>query len=142
MKQYDLSRFIAAQETSYETALAEIRNGRKESHWMWFIFPQIDGLGASPTAKYYALKDLDEAKAYMTHPVLGARLREICRVLLGLPDRDAEAIFGWPDVLKLRSCLTLFAAACPQEPLFSQLLAKFYGGESDPRTLEILGLTA
>ena len=140
MKQHDLSRFIEAQAGDYETALAEIRAGRKESHWMWYIFPQIDGLGFSPTARHYAIRDLDEARAYLAHPVLGPRLVAICEALLALPDTDAEPIFGWPDVLKLRSSMTLFAAARPEQPVFDRVLAKFYGGEPDRRTLEILGL--
>ena len=140
MKQYDLSRFVDAQAGDYETALAEIRSGRKKSHWMWYIFPQIDGLGFSPTARHYAIRDLDEARAYLAHPVLGPRLVAICQALLALPDTDAELIFGWPDVLKLRSSMTLFAAARPEEPVFNRVLAKFYGGEPDRRTLELLGM--
>ena len=140
MNEYDLSRFVDAQAGDYETALAEIRRGRKESHWMWYIFPQIDGLGFSPTARHYAIKGIDEARAYLAHPTLGPRLVTICEALLSLPDTDAEPIFGWPDVLKLRSSITLFAAARPEEPVFDRVLAKFYGGEPDRRTLEILGL--
>ena len=139
-EKHDLSRFVSAQAGDYETALAEIKSGRKKSHWMWYIFPQIDGLGFSPTARHYAVRDLDEARAYLAHPILGPRLVTICEALLALPDRDAEPIFGWPDVLKLRSSMTLFAAARPEEPVFRQVLAKFYGGEPDRRTLEILGL--
>ena len=142
MKRHDLSRFVDAQAGDYETALAEIRRGRKESHWMWYIFPQIDGLGFSPTARHYAIRDLDEARAYLAHPLLGPRLVAICEALLALPDTDAEPIFGWPDVLKLRSSMTLFAAARPEEPVFGRVLAKFYGGEPDRRTLELLGLSA
>ena len=140
MKPHDLSRFVDAQAGDYETALAEIKAGRKESHWMWYIFPQIDGLGFSPTARHYAIRDLDEARAYLAHPLLGPRLVAICEALLALPDTDAEPIFGWPDVLKLRSSMTLFAAARPEQPVFGRVLAKFYGGEPDRRTLELLGL--
>ena len=140
MKQHDLSRFVDAQAGDYETALAEIRRGRKESHWMWYIFPQIDGLGFSPTARHYAIKGIDEARAYLAHPTLGPRLVAICEALLALPDTDAEPIFGWPDVLKLRSSMTLFNAARPEEPVFGRVLAKFYGGEPDRRTLELLGM--
>ena len=140
MKQHDLSRFVDAQTGDYETALAEIRRGRKESHWMWYIFPQIDGLGFSPTARHYAIKGIDEARAYLAHTTLGPRLVAICEALLALPDTDAEPIFGWPDVLKLRSSMTLFNAARPEEPVFGRVLTKFYNGEPDRRTLEILGL--
>ena len=138
--EHNLSRFVSAQAGDYDIALAEIRSGRKKSHWMWYIFPQIDGLGFSPTARHYAIKNLDEARAYLAHPVLGPRLVAVCAALLALPDRDAEPVFGWPDVLKLRSSMTLFAAARPEEPVFNRVLAKFYGGEPDPRTLELLGV--
>ena len=108
MEKIDLSLFEQAHRSSYRTALTEIRNGRKQSHWMWYIFPQIDGLGFSPTARRYAVKGIDEARAYLAHSTLGPRLVAICEELLTLPDTDAEPIFGWPDVLKLRSSMTLF----------------------------------
>ncbi|ADG11893.1 DUF1810 domain-containing protein [Caulobacter segnis] len=134
----DLSRFVEAQATTYQTALAELRRGRKESHWMWFVFPQIQGLGSSPTARFYAIADLAEARAYLEHPVLGPRLLEVVAAINALPGADAHAVFGAPDDLKLRSSLTLFQAAAPDEPAFGQALDKFFGGAPDPRTLEQL----
>ena len=134
----DLSRFVEAQAATYQTALAELRRGRKESHWMWFVFPQIQGLGSSPTARFYAIADLAEAKAYLAHPVLGPRLREVAATINALPGDDAHAVFGSPDDLKLRSSLTLFQAAAPDEPAFGQALGKYFGGARDPRTLELL----
>ncbi|WP_066683280.1 DUF1810 domain-containing protein [Caulobacter sp. CCH9-E1] len=134
----DLSRFVEAQASTYQTALAELRRGRKESHWMWFVFPQIQGLGSSPTARFYAIADLAEAKAYLAHPVLGPRLREVAATINALPGDDAHAVFGSPDDLKLRSSLTLFQAAAPDEPAFGQALGKYFGGARDPRTLERL----
>ncbi|MCK5909717.1 MAG: DUF1810 domain-containing protein [Caulobacter sp.] len=134
----DLSRFVEAQAATYQTALAELRRGRKESHWMWFVFPQIQGLGSSPTARFYAIAHLAEAKAYLAHPVLGPRLREVAATINALPGDDAHAVFGSPDDLKLRSSLTLFQAAAPDEPAFGQALGKYFGGARDPRTLERL----
>lgn len=134
----DLNRFVEAQATTYETALAELRRGRKASHWMWFVFPQIAGLGSSPTARFYAIADLAEARAYLAHPVLGARLREVVGAIIALPGDDAHAVFGSPDDLKLRSSLTLFQAAAPEEAAFGRALAKYFGGAPDPRTLERL----
>ncbi|HJV40310.1 DUF1810 domain-containing protein [Caulobacter sp.] len=134
----DLNRFVEAQAGTYETALAELRRGRKASHWMWFVFPQIAGLGSSPTARFYAIADLAEARAYLAHPVLGARLREVVAAITALPGGDAHAVFGSPDDLKLRSSLTLFQAAAPDEPAFGRALAKYFGGAPDPRTLERL----
>jgi uncharacterized protein (DUF1810 family) len=134
----DLSRFVEAQAATYQTALAELRRGRKASHWMWFIFPQIQGLGSSPTARFYAIADLAEARAYLDHPVLGPRLLEVVAAINALPGDDAHAVFGAPDDLKLRSCLTLFQSAAPDEPAFGQALAKYFGGAPDPRTLERL----
>ncbi|WP_299016092.1 DUF1810 domain-containing protein [uncultured Caulobacter sp.] len=134
----DLSRFVEAQAATYQTALAELRRGRKESHWMWFVFPQIQGLGSSPTARFYAIADLAEAEAYLAHPVLGPRLREVVSVIVALPGDDAHAVFGSPDDLKLRSSLTLFQAAAPDEAVFGEALAKYFGGAPDERTLERL----
>ncbi len=133
----NLQRFIDAQSSSYQTALAEIKNGRKRSHWMWFIFPQIKGLGLSETARFYALADAQEAKEYLAHPVLGARLREICHALLGVASSDAHHIFGSPDDLKLKSSMTLFASL-GTSPVFQQVLDKFYRGAQDDKTLRIL----
>ena len=135
---YDLNRFLQAQERTYETALAEIRAGRKRSHWIWYIFPQIRGLGFSTMAQKYAIRDLEEAKAYMEEPVLRRRLLEISSALLGLESRDPLAVMGSPDDLKLRSSMTLFAAAAPEEAVFRDVLNAFYGGKADRRTLKIL----
>lgn len=134
----DLGRFVEAQAATYAAALAELRRGRKASHWMWFVFPQIAGLGRSPTARFYALASLDEARAYLAHPVLGPRLSEVVDAILALPGRDARAVFGSPDDLKLRSSLTLFQAAAPDEPRFQRALDKYFAGRPDPLTLERL----
>ncbi|MBO9543612.1 DUF1810 domain-containing protein [Caulobacter sp.] len=133
-----LGRFVDAQANTYDTALAELRRGQKTSHWMWFVFPQIAGLGRSPTARLYAITDLAEARAYLAHPVLGPRLVEAVEALLALPGRDAHAVFGTPDDLKLRSSLTLFQAADPGEPVFGQALEKYFAGREDLLTLEKL----
>lgn len=133
----DLSRFLKAQEHDYEQALSEIRSGRKRSHWMWYIFPQIQGLGFSSTAQYYAIRDLQEAKDYLAHPVLGARLKEISSALLDLEGLSASEIFGYPDDLKLRSCMTLFRMADLDEPIFLEVLEKYYDGEPDFRTVDL-----
>ena len=135
---FDLNRFVDAQASVYQRVLTELRGGRKASHWMWFIFPQLKGLGSSPSAQHYGLASLAEARAYLDHPVLGARLRECTRRLLVLEGRSAAAIFGYPDDLKLRSCLTLFERASPQEELFGEALRKYYGGKPDLVTLELL----
>jgi len=133
---YDLQRFVTAQDAggTYRRAAAELRNGRKDSHWMWFIFPQIAGLGYSPAARSYAISSLEEARAYLAHPVLGARLVECAAILAGLPDRAAERIFGEIDALKLRSSMTLFRHAAPDEPVFGQVLDQYFGGEPDSAT--------
>lgn len=121
---YDLSRFVKAQEGDYERALSEIRSGRKRSHWMWYIFPQFEGLGFSPTSRRYAIKSPQEARAYLSHPVLGPRLVECAEAVLGVEGRSANQIFGSPDDLKLRSCATLFAQISPEESVFHRLLDK------------------
>ncbi len=136
---HDLARFVAAQERSYDRALAEVTAGRKRSHWMWFIFPQFAGLGRSATSTRYAIRSRAEAEAYLQHPVLGPRLREITEVALGVEGRSAHDIFGSPDDLKLRSCATLFAEVSPPGSVFERLLGKYYAGEPDGRTLEFLG---
>ncbi|MBR4472897.1 MAG: DUF1810 domain-containing protein [Oscillospiraceae bacterium] len=133
----DLSRFLKAQEGDYERALSEIRSGRKRSHWMWYIFPQIQGLGFSSTAQYYAIRDLQEAKDYLQHPVLGPRLKEISSALLELEGLSASEIFGYPDDLKLRSSMTLFRMADLDCPIFLEVLEKYYNGEPDFRTVEL-----
>jgi uncharacterized protein (DUF1810 family) len=137
---YDLNRFLKAQEDDYEHALAEIKSGRKRSHWMWYIFPQLDGLAFSSTSKYYAIKSSEEARAYLDHPVLGPRLRECAEAVLGVDGRSAREIFGSPDDLKLRSCATLFATVSPPGSVFDRLLQKFYGSGRDDKTLRLLGL--
>lgn len=131
--------FREAQAPVYPAVLAELRAGQKRSHWMWFIFPQLRALGRSPMAKHFGLEGLDEARAFLADPLLGARLRECVALVLTHPDRSAHQIFGSPDDLKFRSCLTLFAAAAPADPLFSRALATFYAGVPDPLTLDLLG---
>ena len=134
----DLERFVSAQKYDYETALKEIQSGRKRSHWMWYIFPQLRGLGRSDTAYYYGISGAEEAKAYLEHPVLGPRLVEISEALLDLEDRDAARIFGFPDDLKLRSCMTLFSAVSEEGSVFQQVLDAYYRGERDERTMQLL----
>jgi uncharacterized protein (DUF1810 family) len=135
---FDLGRFISAQESIFDQALAEIRAGSKESHWMWFIFPQIDGLGFSSTAKHYAIKSLEEARQYLSHPILGPRLRECTQAVLGVGGRSAHDIFGSPDDLKLKSSMTLFRSIEGQDSLFGQVLDKYYQGRRDTRTQDIV----
>lgn len=144
MQSYDLTRFVKAQAGpfGYDRALAEIRAGRKQSHWMWYIFPQLAGLGRSETARYYGIRDLSEAAAYLAHPLLGPRLREITAALLELESSDALAVMGSPDHFKLRSCMTLFLAADPAAKVFQRVLDKFYAGRPDGRTLALLGQTS
>jgi uncharacterized protein (DUF1810 family) len=138
---YDLERFVAAQDAggTYETALAELRRGRKTSHWIWFVFPQIAGLGSSPTSRRYSISGLDEARAYLRHPVLGPRLAEAARTLTAQPGGDADRIFGGLDAHKLRSSMTLFHRADPAGELFSQVLTQYFGGQPDPATDRLLG---
>lgn len=138
MTMADLQRFIDAQRNDYEQALQEVKSGRKRTHWMWYIFPQIHGLGMTPISDYYSIRSLREAKDYLKDPVLGARLVEISKALLELNTSDPHAVFGSPDDLKLRSCMTLFERADPQNPVFGDVLGKYYRGERDQRTLEIL----
>ncbi len=135
---HDLSRFVSAQEGRYEMAYAELANGRKRSHWMWYIFPQLSGLGSSPMARRYALSGLEETKAFLAHPLLGTRLVNISALLLSLDKSNPTEIFGFPDDIKLRSSMTLFALACPEEPVFQQVLDRFFGGNKDPLTLRLL----
>jgi uncharacterized protein (DUF1810 family) len=135
----NLERFRKAQRDSYDTALLEIQNGRKLSHWMWYIFPQIAGLGYSPTAQYYAIRDLDEAVEFLNDKTLGKNLIEISEALLLIESNDATAVMGYPDDMKLRSSMTLFELADPECKVFQKVLDKFYHGERDERTLEILG---
>src|SRR5215472_9387455 len=137
---YDLNRFMRAQEDDYERALSEIRSGRKRTHWMWYIFPQIDGLAFSSTSKRYSIKSLDEARAYLDHPILGPRLLECAEAVVRLEGRSAREIFGSPDDLKLRSCATLFAYVSPPGSVFDCLLTKYYQGRRDDKTLQLLGI--
>jgi uncharacterized protein (DUF1810 family) len=136
---HDLNRFLDAQSEDYETALAEIRRGRKDSHWMWYVFPQFDGLGFSATSKRYAIKSLAEAGAYLAHPILGPRLIECTEAVLGIEGRTAAAIFGSPDDMKLRSCATLFAHVSPAGSVFHRLLDKYFGGVGDEKTIRLIG---
>ena len=139
-KENNLKRFTDAQQTSYQTALAEIRNGKKRSHWMWYIFPQIQGLGFSETSMFYAIKDLNEAEEFLKHTVLGSRLLAICNELLQLESNDANKIFGSPDDLKLKSSMTLFAALPDTNPVFQLVLEKFFNGRKDDKTLGIINV--
>ncbi|WP_407425432.1 DUF1810 domain-containing protein [Arcticibacter sp.] len=136
---YDLERFVSAQKDDYETAFSEIENGRKRSHWMWYIFPQIQGLGFSETSRYYALKDLHEAEAFLTHELLGSRLIKITNQLLQLKEDDANRIFGSPDDLKLKSSMTLFCSLDGADPVFEAVLDKFFKGIKDEKTLKMMG---
>ena len=127
-------RFVNAQEPVIEQVLAELRGGRKASHWMWFVFPQIRGLGHSPTAQHFAIASRAEAQAYLRHPILGPRLRECTRLVNEVEGRSIEEIFGYPDYLKFRSCMTLFAHATADNEVFVEALRKYFGGEDDPLT--------
>ena len=133
-----LDRFLKAQKAFYKEALEEIRQGQKQSHWMWFIFPQIIGLGRSETAQYYSIKNLQEAKDFLDDEVLGANLREISEVLLKVDSNNAEEVMGWPDDMKLKSSMTLFLEADPECEVFQKVLHKFFDGKKDQKTLEIL----
>jgi uncharacterized protein (DUF1810 family) len=137
---YDLQRFVAAQDAggTYPRAVAELRRGRKDSHWMWFVFPQIAGLGRSPTAQRYAISSLDEATAYLAHPVLGPRLSECATLVAGISGRSAERVFGGTDAMKLRSCMTLFLHAAPGEQVFREVLDLYFGGMPDPATEDLI----
>lgn len=135
----NLQRFLDAQAPVISTVMAELAAGQKRTHWMWFVFPQLAALGRSGTAKFYGLADLDEARAYLAHPVLGERLRACTRAVLAHRGRSARAIFGTPDDLKFRSCMTLFGLAAPEDPLFGEALAAFYGGEADAATVALVG---
>ncbi|MDF7811333.1 DUF1810 domain-containing protein [Hymenobacter sp. YC55] len=134
-----LQRFVEAQETSYATALSEIKRGRKQTHWMWYVFPQLKGLGVSSTAQYYGLADAAEAEQYSQHPVLGQRLLDISNALLELSSSNATTIMGSPDDVKLKSSMTLFASLPGASPVFQRVLDKFYQGAQDPNTLRLLG---
>lgn len=135
----DLKRFLDAQEDDFAIALSEIKNGRKRSHWMWYIFPQIAGLGFSSTSKFYAIKDEGEAEEFLQHPVLGVRLIEISNALFAVEGKTAHQIFGSPDDVKLKSSMTLFAALRETNPVFQKVLDKYFNGAKDARTLELVG---
>ena len=133
-----LNKFLEAQENQYLIALNEIRSGSKRSHWIWYIFPQLKGLGFSSNSEYYGIKNIEEATAYLQHPVLGLRLVEISNALLLLKVNDPGIVMGYPDDLKLKSCMTLFAAASQTDPIFEKVLQKFFGGTTDTKTLRLL----
>jgi len=137
---YNLTRFVQAQERDYERALSEIKSGHKQTHWMWYIFPQYDGLGFSSTSKRYSIKCVDEAKAYLNHPNLGPRLIECAEAALSVEGKSAFEIFDSPDDMKLKSCATLFAHVSPAGSVFDRLLAKYFQGEHDGKTLRLLGV--
>jgi uncharacterized protein (DUF1810 family) len=137
-KEYDLERFLRAQESDYPIALTEIKNGRKKSHWIWYIFPQITGLGYSETSKFYAIDGLAEAGQYLEHPVLGKRLVEISKELSQIDGKTANQIFGSPDDLKLKSCMTLFCSLKNADPVFPDILNKYFDGKQDLKTLELI----
>jgi len=136
---HNLQRFVDAQTPVYTRVLAELRAGRKSSHWMWFVFPQLEGLGSSPMARTFAIASLAEARAYLEHPLLGPRLEECTRLVLAVTDRPIGRILGYPDDLKFRSSMTLFARAAQQPSLFDDALRQFFNSEADPRTLHLLG---
>jgi uncharacterized protein (DUF1810 family) len=135
---FDLGRFVKAQGADYEHVLSEIKAGRKRTHWMWYIFPQIDGLGFSSMSKHYSIKSIEEAQAYLNHPVLGSRLLECAEAVAGVEGRSIAAIFGSPDDLKLRSCATLFASVSPAGSVFECILEKYFDGKRDVKTLHLL----
>ena len=136
---HDLNRFLLAQERDFDIALSEMTSGKKRTHWMWFIFPQFDGLGYSSTSKHFAIKNLEEAKAYLEHPILGKRLLACAEVVMGIEGRTAHEIFGSPDDSKLQSCATLFACVSAPGSIFERLLVKYYHGKRDEKTLKLLG---
>lgn len=135
---YNLSRFVQAQGHDYDQALSEIRAGRKRSHWMWYVFPQFSGLGSSPTSAHYAIKSVLEATAYLAHPILGPRLRECAEAALQIEGRSALEVFGSPDDMKLRSCATLFASVSLEGSVFHRIIDKYFGGERDVRTIDLM----
>lgn len=135
---FDLQRFLSAQDNVYEQVLAELRNGAKRTHWMWFIFPQIDGLGFSPTTRHFAIKSIEEARSYLSHPVLGARLQECAEAVLAVQGRSVSDIFGDPDDMKLHSSVTLFAQIAGPDSVFARILDKYFQGGQDVKTITIL----
>ncbi|MCC8928620.1 DUF1810 domain-containing protein [Rhodococcus sp. I2R] len=139
MSEYDLQRFIDAQDPVWSSVRGELKAGRKQTHWMWFVFPQLAGLGLSPTAQHFAITDLGEAKLYLSHEVLGPRLLQASSLVAKIEGRKVGEIFGYPDDLKLHSSMTLFAEADPQSAVFGSVLKKYFGGRPDERTLDLLG---
>ena len=137
-KEHSLERFVDAQEKVYQWALTEVKSGKKLSHWIWYIFPQLKGLGMSGNSHYYGIDNIEEAKAYLQHPILGARLREITSVFLGLTGKNAQDVFGYLDAMKVRSCMTLFNEVADDD-LFRKVLERYYSGLADEKTLAILG---
>ena len=135
---FNLARFVSAQEPIYTNVLTELRSGRKRTHWMWFIFPQIDGLGYSSTSKYYAIKSKEEARQYLNHPILGKRLLECAELVLDIKGRSASEIFGSPDDLKLKSSMTLFTTVADPDSVFTRVLDKYFNGQPDSKTLTLL----
>lgn len=135
---YDLRRFVSAQESTYDDAINELMKGKKLSHWMWFVFPQLDGLGYSPMAKHYSIKTIEEAQAYLNHNILGQRLKKCCEILLTLPVNDPLSIFGNPDNLKLKSSMTLFLNISEDKEIFCKVLNKFFDNEQDTKTLSLI----
>ncbi|MGB3508233.1 MAG: DUF1810 domain-containing protein [Microcoleaceae cyanobacterium] len=135
---FDLSRFISAQERIYENVIAELKSGKKRTHWMWYIFPQIDGLAKSKTSKHYAIKSIEEARQYLNHPVLGRRLLECAEIVFAIERSSISEIFGYPDDLKFQSCMTLFSCLAESESVFVGILDKYFNGERDFKTLQIL----
>ncbi len=135
---FDLDRFLKAQDSCYQTVLTELRNGQKMTHWMWFVFPQIVGLGRSTTARHYAISGIGEARAYLGHSILGTRLKDCTRAVLGVQNRTLHEIFGSPDDFKFRSSMTLFGHVAPNEELFPEALYRYCGGKRDDRTLEVI----
>lgn len=140
MTPHDLNRFLLAQNGDFDIALSEITSGKKRTHWMWFIFPQFDGLGYSSTSRHFAIKNLEEAKAYLEHPILGTRLLACAEAVMGIEERTAHEIFGSPDDTKLKSCVTLFACVSGPGSIFDRLLVKHYQGKRDEKTLKLVGL--
>lgn len=139
MSKSNLNRFIKAQNNVYQQVVTELRNGRKTSHWMWYIFPQLEQLGRSSTAIFYGIKNLEEAQKYLEHPLLGTRLKECCQILVEGEETSVDKIFGSPDNKKLKSSMTLFDAVPNSDPIFEQVLTKFFNGQKDDKTLSLLG---
>ena len=141
MDQYNLSRFIEAQETTYEVAMLELARGRKDSHWIWYVFPQIEGLGKSDTAKLYSIKSLEEGRVYLEHPVLGPRLVEACEILLSLKDASMNKVMGFPDDLKLLSSMTLFEAVSETNSIFTKIIEIYFDDERDENSIKLIKTT-